>query len=239
MRSNSTPAIFSSIPSRSALYSGHQGTHPHHGSNLFSPAPQRIATLDAFPKTLCTSMDPSQYSAPFLHPHDTPSEMPGHPLEMVHGASDQAFGDMDPSRQESDRIFVKEEDTYADGQNRLQAFPVQIQQQQGDESVHREEHRPQPTSFRQMTASSQRASGPPANQPMYRPSYTTTPFQQPGALESARCGQVQQQLKTEQMDDNEAFDSSLAMVLDDHLSLMDHLDMIPDIQVYGEMPQPT
>ncbi|CAO3571308.1 unnamed protein product [Mortierella alpina] len=243
VRSNSTPAIFSSIPSRSGLYSGQQGTHQQNGSNLFSPAPQRVAALDSFPKTLYTSMDPSQYSAPFLHPHDTPSEMPGHPLDMVHDASDrslttqQPYGDVDPSQQESDRIFVKEEDTYADGQNhRLQAFSAQVRQQ-GDH-VNMEEHRQQqPTSLRHITAS-QRSSGLSSSQPMYRPSYTTTSFQQPGAIESERCGQVQQ-LKLEQMDDNEAFDSSLAMVLDDHLSLMDHLDMMPDIHVYGETPQPS
>ncbi|KAF9308628.1 hypothetical protein BGZ91_007734, partial [Linnemannia elongata] len=34
--------------------------------------------------------------------------------------------------------------------------------------------------------------------------------------------------------DGEAFDSSLAMVLDDHLSLMDHLNMMPDVEVYQD-----
>ncbi|KAI1310498.1 hypothetical protein EDD11_003736 [Mortierella claussenii] len=38
-------------------------------------------------------------------------------------------------------------------------------------------------------------------------------------------------MKAEPMDD-ETFDSSLAMVLDDHLNLMDHLNMIPDGEVY-------
>ncbi|KAF9299241.1 hypothetical protein BGZ88_012208 [Linnemannia elongata] len=40
-------------------------------------------------------------------------------------------------------------------------------------------------------------------------------------------------LKVEDLDD-EAFDSSLAMVLDDHLSLMDHLNMMPDVEVYQD-----
>ncbi|KAF9902575.1 hypothetical protein EC991_004786 [Linnemannia zychae] len=38
-------------------------------------------------------------------------------------------------------------------------------------------------------------------------------------------------LKVEDLDD-ETFDSSLAMVVQDHLSLMDHLNMMPDVEVY-------
>ncbi|KAF9928342.1 hypothetical protein FBU30_002423 [Linnemannia zychae] len=40
-------------------------------------------------------------------------------------------------------------------------------------------------------------------------------------------------LRVEELDD-ETFDSSLAMVLDDHLSLMDHLNMMPDVEVYQD-----
>ncbi|KAF9279998.1 hypothetical protein BGZ68_007565 [Mortierella alpina] len=230
VRSNSTPAIFSSIPSRTVLYSGQQSPHQQHGSSLFSPAPQRVAPLGSFPKTLGTSTDSAHSSVAFLHPHDTPSEMPGHPLDMAHStlnrssATQQPYGNIDPSSQESVHFYVKEEDSYADGQNRLQAVPAQVQQQY--ENVNMEEHR--------HIADSERSSDPSTSNQIYRQLYTT-PFQQPGAIESERRGQLQQ-LKTEQMDDNEAFDSSLAMVLDDHLSLMDHLDMMPEIQVYREMP---
>ncbi|KAF8948376.1 hypothetical protein BGZ47_005332 [Haplosporangium gracile] len=42
-------------------------------------------------------------------------------------------------------------------------------------------------------------------------------------------------LKVEDLDDD-TFDSSLAMVLDDHLSLMDHLNMMPDVEVYQSQP---
>ncbi|KAF9980842.1 hypothetical protein BGZ75_007930 [Mortierella antarctica] len=113
-------------------------------------------------------------------------------------------------------------------------MPVQVQQQ--CHNINTEEHRQQPTAPHHMAAS-QRSSVPSTSNQIYRQSYTA-PFQHPGAIESERRGQLQQ-LKTEQMDDNEAFDSSLAMVLDDHLSLMDHLDMMPDIQVYREMPLAT
>ncbi|KAK3831401.1 MAG: hypothetical protein JOS17DRAFT_144347 [Linnemannia elongata] len=59
---------------------------------------------------------------------------------------------------------------------------------------------------------------------------------QPGQhqLQSSQHGQNHQHplsLKVEDLDDD-AFDSSLAMVLDDHLSLMDHLNMMPDVEVY-------
>ncbi|KAG0359013.1 hypothetical protein BGZ54_010166, partial [Gamsiella multidivaricata] len=40
-------------------------------------------------------------------------------------------------------------------------------------------------------------------------------------------------LKPEPMDDH-TFDSSMAMLLDDHLSLMDHLNMIPEAEVFPE-----
>ncbi|KAF9956014.1 hypothetical protein BGZ72_003088 [Mortierella alpina] len=157
--------------------------------------------------------------------------MPGHPLDMVHDTSErssstqQSYGSIDSSLQESANFSVKEEVDYADGQNRQQALPVQARQHFDNSSL--EDHREQPTPLRHF-ATSERSSVPPTSDQTYRQSYTT-PFQLPGAIESARQGQVQQ-LKTEQMDDNEAFDSSLAMVLDDHLSLMDHLDMMPDIQ---------
>ncbi|KAG0057906.1 hypothetical protein BGZ89_001756, partial [Linnemannia elongata] len=55
-------------------------------------------------------------------------------------------------------------------------------------------------------------------------------------LQSSRHSQNHQHplsLKVEDLDD-EAFDSSLAMVLDDHLSLMDHLNMMPDVEVYQD-----
>ncbi|KAF9138440.1 hypothetical protein BGX30_009145 [Mortierella sp. GBA39] len=53
-------------------------------------------------------------------------------------------------------------------------------------------------------------------------------------LQSSQHGQSHQHLlslKAEDLDDD-TFDSSLAMVLDDHLSLMDHLNMMPDVEVY-------
>ncbi|KAF9572612.1 hypothetical protein EC968_009603 [Mortierella alpina] len=200
------------------LYSAHQSPHQQHGS------------------------DSAQNSMPILHPHDTPSEMPGHPLDMMHNTSDrpstthQPYGDINRSLQESGHYPVKEEDTYADGQNRVQAVPVQAaptQVRQQNDNINIDEHRQQPTAALRHIAASQRPSVPSSSNQDCRQSYTT-PFQQPGATESERRGQLQQ-LKTEQMDDNEAFDSTLAMVLDDHLSLMDHLDMMPDIQVYREM----
>ncbi|KAG0376238.1 hypothetical protein BGX24_008048 [Mortierella sp. AD032] len=55
--------------------------------------------------------------------------------------------------------------------------------------------------------------------------------------QSAQHGQQHPlSLKVEDLDDDN-FDSSLAMVLDDHLSLMDHLSMMPNVEVYqSHMP---
>ncbi|KAF9166440.1 hypothetical protein BGX20_000224 [Mortierella sp. AD010] len=53
-----------------------------------------------------------------------------------------------------------------------------------------------------------------------------------------RLQQFPQPMKIEPMDDD-AFDSSSAMVLDDHLSLMDHLNMIPEAEAYSNNPTLT
>ncbi|KAG9071144.1 hypothetical protein KI688_008687 [Linnemannia hyalina] len=53
-------------------------------------------------------------------------------------------------------------------------------------------------------------------------------------LQSSQHGQSHQHplsLKVEDLEDD-TFDTSLAMVLDDHLRLMDHLNMMPDVEVY-------
>ncbi|KAG0015140.1 hypothetical protein BGZ80_010029 [Entomortierella chlamydospora] len=53
-----------------------------------------------------------------------------------------------------------------------------------------------------------------------------------------RLQQYPQPMKIEPMDDD-AFDSSLAMVLDDHLTLMDHFNMIPEVEAYSNNPTLT
>ncbi|KAF9094461.1 hypothetical protein BGX27_001460, partial [Mortierella sp. AM989] len=59
------------------------------------------------------------------------------------------------------------------------------------------------------------------------------PLSSPDGKAEQRLQRYSQPMKVEPIDDD-AFDSSLAMVLDDHLSLMDHLNMIPEAEVYSE-----
>ncbi|KAF9344833.1 hypothetical protein BGX26_003846 [Mortierella sp. AD094] len=61
----------------------------------------------------------------------------------------------------------------------------------------------------------------------------TVSLSSPDRKPEQQLQQYPQPMKIEPMDDD-AFDSSLAMVLDDHLSLMDHLNMIPEVEAYSD-----
>ncbi|KAF9183791.1 hypothetical protein BGZ51_003745 [Haplosporangium sp. Z 767] len=245
MRSNSMPAIFNTIsrpighpdkdnPSLGGLHGSRTRPLSYH----HEPSP------DAPPRVVAKEI-------PFWHPLQSRSEVPGHPLDPSNHPHFHLANQMQPSLMQQGPtcpgVSGREQDGIGNQWNLVNsdslghplntnqhasAASLGIQQQQQQQQY--QQH--YPSAQQTQTYSYQSTSQAMDRRQSYQASPLGNISQELNVQLQQQQQQQHQQLKVEQMD-NEAFDSSLAMVLDDHLSLMDHLNLIPDVNSYSsELP---